>query len=311
MRVAILGRSELLLDSARAVAAAGHAIVVVGTGRAETHYKVGQDDFARFAADMGADFFVGGDLESDERQDRLAVANADVAVSINWRSVLGPRMCGAFRHGILNCHGGDLPRYRGNACQAWAILAGEPSVGVCIHRMIPNELDNGPIGKREVLPIDARTYVGDVLDWFLRRIPGMFVEVLAEIEEGRDSFVPQSTDEALWLRCYPRRAEDGRIDWRSTTESLHRLVRASSRPLDGAYTTIEGDTRLTVFRAEPASHPGGFMAVPGQVLYAVDGDPVIATGDGCLRLTDVATAAAPTHAAACAVVLRSYRTRLL
>ena len=27
--------------------------------------------------------------------------------------------------GILNAHGGDLSKYRGNACQAWAILNGE------------------------------------------------------------------------------------------------------------------------------------------------------------------------------------------
>ena len=30
-----------------------------------------------------------------------------------------------FTLGILNAHGGDLPRYRGNACQAWAIINGE------------------------------------------------------------------------------------------------------------------------------------------------------------------------------------------
>ena len=30
-----------------------------------------------------------------------------------------------FELGILNAHGGDLPRYRGNACQAWAIINGE------------------------------------------------------------------------------------------------------------------------------------------------------------------------------------------
>ena len=56
----------------------------------------------------------------------LAGLGAEIAVSYNFprssvmlRSIASPR-------GILNAHGGDLPRYRGNACQAWALIQANP-----------------------------------------------------------------------------------------------------------------------------------------------------------------------------------------
>ena len=58
---------------------------------------------------------------------------------------------------MTNAHGGDLPRYRGNACQAWAIINGENKIGLCIHKMIGGELDISDIIARDFLKIDLGT----------------------------------------------------------------------------------------------------------------------------------------------------------
>jgi methionyl-tRNA formyltransferase len=90
------------------------------------------------------------------------------------------------------------------------------------------------------------------------------------------------------LRTFPRRPEDARIDWRAKTADIFALIRASSHPFDGAFCTLEGDPneKIVVFAAQPHVSEDDFMAMPGQVCFAVEGDPVIATGDGLLRLTD-------------------------
>ena len=72
-----------------------------------------------------------------------------------------------------------------------------------------------------------------------------------------------------------------------SSENIHRLIRASSRPFSGAFTTLEGVGRLTIWRAEEFEHPDKFFAVPGQILFNHEEDPIIACGTGALRLTDI------------------------
>lgn len=285
MRVAILGRSQLLLRSAIRLLREGHEIGFVATSRGENYYTVGEKDFKDFSDKVGAQFHIGTKLDSPDVLERIRDSRCDVAVSLNWKNVLGDLVCGSFQHGIFNIHAGDLPRYRGNAAVNWAILQGEPILGLCLHRMVPYELDSGPILAREELALDQDTYVGDVYEWLELTVPGLVVYGLRMLASGTAVLVEQSKDPADALRCYPRRPEDARIDWGRSALDVRRLVRASSAPFEGAFCYLNGDNKIRVWRAEVADHPSPFLAVPGQVLFRAEGDPIIACGEGALRIT--------------------------
>ena len=212
----------------------------------------------------------------------------------------------AFEHGILNAHAGDLPRYRGNACPNWAILNFEACVGLTVHRMT-EELDSGPFLVKTHFPLNEETYIGDIYAWLQTAIPLAFVEALDRL--SGPGFVQQDAT-VRPLRAYPRRPEDARIDWRAKTREILALVRASSRPFEGATTTIEGREIVRVFRASRFFPEFDFLAVPGQVCLANDGNPVIATGDGMIEIEECASPAGgsePTKRA----ILRSLRNRLV
>jgi methionyl-tRNA formyltransferase len=286
MRLAVLGRSEVLIAAAQAAMQAGHQVVLVGTCKAEQYYAADESDFERLAKEAGAPFFNDAAINSPQNLQRLRESGAELAISWNWRTRIGAAAIASFPNGILNAHAGDLPRYRGNACPNWAILRGESDIGLCVHAMIADEFDAGDVLVREKMPIGTDTYIEDVYVWIRARVPGMFLEAVNGIAAGTARRDPQSGDPADWLRCYPRRPEDGLIDWRASPETVHRLVRASSRPLAGAYTSLDGN-RVVIWRAAIDRHPGPFAAVPGQILYGANGDPVVACGDGVLRLTDI------------------------
>jgi len=290
MRVAILGGTRALLGGAQAVNAAGIPIPLVATIKGRDHHGVTAEDFMGFALAAGADFYAGTNIVKGDGVAILKAARCDVALSINWPTMIGPEACGAFPLGILNVHLGDLPRYRGNATPNWAIINGEDHVGLCVHRMAPDGIDSGPVLLRTRLPLTGETYIGDVYDWFERQVPELLVEAVRALQDGSAHFEEQSSDPADWLRCYPRKPEDAAIEWSESAESIHRLIRASSRPFDGAFTALEDGRRLSIWRAERVKHRGPFLAVPGQVLYREQGDPVIACGDDALRLTDVSMA---------------------
>lgn len=303
MRIALIGRTVGLIEAGRRALARGHSIGLVWTAADSGGHAAGLADFQALARLAGAAFRVGRHIPPD----LPAAAGCELALSVNWPSLLPSSVLSAFPLGVLNAHAGDLPRYRGNACPNWAILQGEPHVGLCVHLMV-EALDAGPVLLREHFPLGCDTYIGEVYRWIMARIPEMLVAAGEGLAEGRLRPVPQ--DEAMALRCYPRRPSDGRIDWSASAETILRLVRATSRPFDGAWSMLEAERRLTVWRASHID-AGRFLAVPGQVCFADRGMPVIATGEGCLRLDDMMVEGAEDEAAARRAVLRSLRHRLV
>lgn len=285
MRFAALGRTSHLLRSVEALIGRGHQLVLIATAKAEPYYGASERNFQALAQSKGLDLLL--TPSSAELARLLPAARAEVAVSVNWPVILSEDACASVPLGILNAHAGDLPRYRGNAAPNWAILRGEDHIGLCVHIMEPGSVDSGPIVLRDRLPLLDTTYIADCYAWLDKTIPGMFLQALDGLADGSIRPQPQPTDKSLALRCYPRRAEDARIDWSLQTVAIHRLIRASSHPLQGAYCWLEGERRVTIWRAELYEHPGPFLSVPGQVLLRVDGNPVIACGDGTIRLTDV------------------------
>ncbi|MBT5244665.1 MAG: hypothetical protein HOL66_10490 [Rhodospirillaceae bacterium] len=284
MKVAALGRTGSLLHAAQLVAGRGHEIVVIWTCPAEPEYTADENDFSDLAKSLGAAFFC--DLAINQQIDELSEFGCDIAISINWLTKLKPDLLSVFPGGVLNAHCGDLPLYRGNACPNWAIINDEQRVGLSIHQMA-EAIDEGPVVSKEFLQLQDDTYIGDIYDWLEERVPVMLADAVDGFASGTLTATPQPDEHRQTLRTYPRRPDDARIDWNWNTQHIMRLIRASSHPFAGAFCTLEGNQRVTIWRAHPIEHPGPFMAVPGQICYRIANDPVVACGDGVLQLTNV------------------------
>ncbi len=283
MRIAIIGRTATLLESAQRLVDAGHRIAMVITSRPSPEQDDSEEDFRALAAAHGAVFLSTPTLE----REMLSAGGAiDVGVSLNFPTVIGQPAIDAFALGILNAHGGDLPRYRGNACQAWALLQGETRIGLCIHRMVGNDVDAGDIVLRRYLDVTIDTRVGEVMAWMQREVPALFVEAVRQLQRPQAVFERQ--DPAAALRCYPRRPEDGRIDWRADQATILRLINASSEPFGGAFTSYRGE-RMVVWRAALVADGERYLAVAGQVarIDRAGGTVDVITGAGKLRLLEV------------------------
>jgi len=287
--------------------ALGHDISVVYTSRSEDYYDAKESDFRSLAERFGAAFF--NDTKINEQANVFLDHGCDIAVSINCLNILNKPLLGAFKFGVLNAHAGDLPRYRGNACPNWAILNGEKKIALTVHQMV-EELDAGPVLLKKYMGLDDRTYIGDIYAWIEDAVPGAMAEAVEGLVTGKLTPEPQTAGPAAALRCYPRRPEDSRLDWDWPEDRIMRLIRASSRPFCGAYTSLEGNRKVTIWKAEPYKHPGPYLAMPGQVCLSDNGFPIIACGDGMIRLTDFDVEGVETGDAS-KVVLSSLRNRLI
>ena len=308
MRVAALGRTQWLSDSIRAVARAGHEVVLIGTCPAAPESTVDEHDFALLAQELGCEYFCDAAINRWEYRQMARASGAQVGISVNWLTLIGQAFLDTLEHGVVNAHAGDLPRYRGNAVINWAILAGEENVVVSLHRMVA-ELDAGSILLQRALPLTPHTYVADVYSFLGQVIPLMFVEVLDRLASGGAEAREQPKDPAMSLRCFPRLPQDGELDWTRPAEELSRLVRATSEPFAGAYSFL-GTSRLIVWRAHPERLAHPWLGVPGQVAERrpASGEVAILTGAGVLVLEEVETAADGRGQAS--DLLRSIRLRL-
>ena len=286
MRVAIIGRSDALFHAAQMVLEKGHVIPLVVTSKAAPEYKYDEASFEGLANRVGAKFIHTTQL-SNRIGELREMGGMDIAISANYTSILSGEIIDLFRLGILNAHGGDLPLYRGNACQAWAILNGESRVGLCVHKMIGGQLDSGDIIARDYTMISENTKVGTVLDWIAERAPTLFLESIAALELDPSYYLErQSTDRNDILRCYPRAPDDGAITWNSAAIDILRLINASSRPYAGAFCSLRGE-KLIVWDAELHEDRERFLAVPGQVTEICRDAVIVATGQGKIRIKTV------------------------
>ena len=264
MKIILIGRTRLLRSVGLEALSRGHEILAIVTAKESAESVEDADLLRAFARENSLEFIYSPNLRSIE-EDLKKLGPIDIGLSVNYVSIVDDLSIANFRLGILNIHGGDLPRYRGNACQAWAILNGENRVGLCIHKMIGGQIDSGDIIQRDYLPIDETTYVGDVLAWINLRAPSLTVDA-AEALDFDPSFVleVQSSDPLQSLRTYSRRPEDGQVNWSSSHTDVLRLVRASGHPYSGAFTYLNGEL-VRIWEAHHVVYPP-ISSVPGQIV---------------------------------------------
>jgi UDP-4-amino-4-deoxy-L-arabinose formyltransferase/UDP-glucuronic acid dehydrogenase (UDP-4-keto-hexauronic acid decarboxylating) len=287
--------------------AQGHQLVLVGTAPAAPEYKVAAGDFADLAAELGADYFCDPLINRPEYIQMARESGAQVAISVNWPTLLGPAVFGAFEYGVINAHAGDLPRFRGNATPNWAILAGEEKVVVTLHEMAEG-LDDGPIVAQREFPLGPSTYVSEVYDFLAVAVPDLFTDVLDRLDQGTLIAHAQPDAADLSLRCFPRMPRDGELDWRLPSMELARLVRASADPFPGAYSFLSSE-KVVIWKAYPEELGYPYLGVPGQVIdiRRAAGEVAVLAGEGILVLEEIETAAGPRGPAT--VRLRSTRER--
>ena len=202
--------------------------------------------------------------------EQLAPYGADVAVVVAFGQILPPAVLAVAHQGSVNVHASLLPRYRGAAPIAWAIIRGERETGITTFQMDAG-MDTGPVLLQRTTPIGPDETAGALAERLAALGAETLLETLDRLEDARP--VPQDSASATMA---PRlRKEDGALDWTESAAALAARIRGVN-PWPGAVTVAPGG-RLRIWRAR---------ALPGRgepgVLTPVDGQVAVGTGAGLL-----------------------------
>jgi methionyl-tRNA formyltransferase len=229
---------------------------------------------AAFAREHNLPLWQTTTLRGADALDRLRAAAPDAMALAAFAALVPKSVLELAPGGVLNVHPSLLPRWRGAAPIQAVLLAGDVVTGVSIIRLV-QALDAGPILLQERLKIaDEDDYL--TLEPRLAAL-GARLLVRALAEEP----LPTAQDDSQATYCQRIERDDARLDWSLPAVRLWRQVRAY-RDWPQAFTRWEG-RQLKVLRAWPVLSIDG---VPGTVAL-VDGAPVVAAGDGALRLDEV------------------------
>lgn len=176
---------------------------------------------------------------------------------------------------FVNIHYALLPRYRGMHSTVWAILNGEPELGLTIHLM-NEDIDDGPILGQYRIPYAAQTSA-EVMEACHAIVARELGEVVRGYLEGRIQPAPQDKSLATWV---PRRNHaDCRIDFRQPCEQIARAFKALVRPYPLPMLVSRG-VEYEVSQAEIIHRP--YLCTEGRVVN-VDGEGAwIKIADGLL-----------------------------
>lgn len=275
MRVVVFGYMTWGHRTLDAVLGAGHVVPLVVThpDGDDPYERIFNDSVAELACKRGIPVLVRTRADDAEVAARIAAARADAIVVANWRTRLPPTVFGLPPLGTLNVHDALLPAYAGFAPLNWALINGEPEVGVTAHLMNA-EFDAGDVVLQWATAVTDDDTIVELFDRTLAMFGPIAVAGLELLASGRTDWTPQDRGKASYF--HRRGDADNRIDWSWPARDIANLVRAQTDPYPNAYCFHDGH-RLRVLEARVTDTC--FGGTPGRISLRDDrGGVVVVAG---------------------------------
>jgi methionyl-tRNA formyltransferase len=276
MRVIFLGTPEFAVPSLQALIQSPHEVCAVFTqpdrpaGRGQ---KPQPPPVKSFAIGAGIAVFQPEKIRVLENRPVLESYQPDFIVVVAYGQILPAWLLELPRLGCVNVHGSLLPRYRGAAPIAWAIINGDTITGITT-MLMDEHLDTGPMLLTQEVPIAGSMTSGQLTDKMAQVGAELLIPTLAGLQNG--SVKPVAQDDAL-ATLAPRITKDmARISWDRDARGIHNLIRGLN-PWPLAFSECLGN-RIQIIQSLPpdnapaiSGQPGTYLGVTGKGLRVACG----------------------------------------
>ncbi|HEU4402699.1 MAG TPA: methionyl-tRNA formyltransferase [Candidatus Polarisedimenticolia bacterium] len=290
MKLVFMGTPDFAVPSLRSLLRAGHTVQAVVTQpdrpRRRQSSPPEPSPVKQEALRSGLPVLQPESPRDPEFGERLRVIGPETAVVVAYGRILPPDVLAIPPRWCVNLHASLLPRYRGAAPIARAIMAGEKVTGVTTMRM-DRGLDTGDILLVKECAIGLSETAGELTVRLATLGADLLVETLGL--HARGALDPRRQDARDATQAPPLARADGRIDWRQWAQEIANRVRGCN-PWPITATSLRGET-LKILRAEVSFEPTakrGGRVPPGRVVAADRGRILVqCRGESRLSLLEI------------------------
>jgi methionyl-tRNA formyltransferase len=283
LKIFFLGSAEFACPSLACLALSSHPVLGVLTqpdrpkGRRQ---RLTPTPVKRLAVGKGLPLVQPEKVGAPSTLEFIRSLHPDVLVVVAYGQILPPAVLAIPPRGCVNVHASLLPKYRGAAPIARAILQGEKRTGVTT-MFLDAGMDTGPILLVEETEITSVDTAGTLEDRLSRIGASLLLRTLDELDKGTLTLREQDPAQASYAPKIER--DEARIDWRQPARQLSLLLRAFD-PSPGAFTFWGGRT-LKLFC--PSWEDREAAESPGTVREASSSHLRVATAQGDLLVQEL------------------------
>jgi len=213
-------------------------------------------------------------------QEAVKGLQPDLIVVVAYGQILPKSILSIPKCGAVNVHASLLPKYRGAAPIAWAILNGEKVTGVTT-MVMDERMDTGDILLQAEVPIGDEETCETLHDRLASSGALLLLETLEKMKGGNIRPIPQDHSKANYAP--PLKKEDGQIDWEKEAREIDRQIRALT-PWPGAFTKWGGQL-LKIYKGE--IREGTTSGKAGSVVWVGSDFIEVVTGKNSFLIKEV------------------------
>ena len=229
------------------------------------------------ALEKGIPVFQPDKIRAEENRSTVEKMQPDFIVVAAYGQILPLWLLQCANLMAVNIHASLLPKYRGAAPIARAIINGDSVTGISTMK-VEESLDAGAILMQQQVAIPLTMTTGELTDELSKVGAGLLLKTLDGLAQGSLKPLAQEESRVSWA---PRITKEmAPISWEKSALELHNQVRAMN-PWPGASTMFNSEM-MRIWRSMPMGAAGRPAAIPGSLLELTADGMRIQCGEGTI-----------------------------
>lgn len=245
------------------------------------------DTLKNYAQKHNIDYLFPVSINTPEFLELVKKYDCDLFVSMSFNQIFKKEILSIPRFGVINCHAGKLPFYRGRNILNWALINDEDEFGITVH-FVDEGIDTGDIILQKTYPIvDTDTYK-TLLEKAFTACGDILYEAVENIYNNNYQRINQLTIHPVGFYCGRRTIGDEIINWHQTSRELFNFVRAICAPGPMA-TTFFKNEEVKINGARLIEEAPCYKGTVGQLIAKTKDGYLVKTLDSFIEIYDIET----------------------
>jgi len=240
-----------------------------------------------YADKHGIDYLFPVKINMEEFIATVKSYDSDLFVSMSFNQIFRKSIIEVPKYGVINCHAGKLPFYRGRNILNWALINDEKEFGITVH-YVDEGIDTGDIIKQNCYPINENDDYNSLLEVAYIECATILYDAIKEIQSGVSERIIQSTIHPVGFYCGRRGIGDETVNWNNSSRKLFNFIRSINKPGPMATTNIGGN-EVKINKARIIESAPEYIGTVGQLLAKTPAGFLVKTTDSFIEIYEIET----------------------